>query len=459
MRTLDLRWSQRSRCVATTVRDFRAYVEGLRARLSISGRALDEMGRQHVTVPPVQVPVTSGQARAAYDAGIAPLPYGVDTQRLESRVVVPELEAPTVVLPTGAAKYWAAALVWVRRHERLFLALALAFFVAVVWAVWPTPPKKPPTELSNTPVVRSPALHAEPTTPQRLPPDPVRAAPAGASPQAAPTAPVPAAPAMVDDKAPRTGNVSPGATKPLAKSVRPSEPATNSSDVKLEAPSAAPAVESGGWSTRTWIGVTGVGLTAIAAGAGLGFRLKAGSLDREAVDTAAEAQRTVGPAGCSPDLPACQAVRAKYADRDSATSTATVAFVVAGVLGAATIAVLVWPSSDQRSVAGLHIVPDWGRPRAGYRSGARSSYCLLGDVNMISRNGVRGAALFCLACEAWACSYDPPSCDHWSSRVAPTRPDSLMVVSVEAQAPAPVMAPAGLPEARLEWVPATQPET
>ncbi|MBI5535957.1 MAG: hypothetical protein HY898_24770 [Deltaproteobacteria bacterium] len=103
---------------------------------------------------------------------------------------------------------------------------------------------------------------------------------------------------------------------------------------------------------RTIALIAGAGLTAISLGVGIGYALKKSSADDDAKSLLASAVQSYGPAPCyqpqAGAVGACEAVRDANDRRNSAGKIETVAFVSAGVFGAATIATwLLWPSKKK----------------------------------------------------------------------------------------------------------------
>jgi len=112
--------------------------------------------------------------------------------------------------------------------------------------------------------------------------------------------------------------------------------------------------ERGGVEARTIVLISGTGLTALAAGFGVGLTLQGASLDDDATKQRAVVTERYGLAGCGP-ANATQRECIKLDDtldrRNRANSFAQGAFITAGVLGAATLVTFfLWPRS-QSSVA------------------------------------------------------------------------------------------------------------
>ncbi len=134
-------------------------------------------------------------------------------------------------------------------------------------------------------------------------------------------------------------------------------------------PTSAPPADSGGPSAKTIVVVTGAGLTVIALGAGLVYKLKASASDNDASNTRAGLEHQYGAQACVSPITAgaragCAALGQLLDDRDSANQTATIAFVAGGVLAATTIGALVlWPKPSART-AGFMLIPDVG-PHGG----------------------------------------------------------------------------------------------
>ena len=108
--------------------------------------------------------------------------------------------------------------------------------------------------------------------------------------------------------------------------------------------------ERGGIETRTIVVISGAGLTALAAGFGVGLTLQGVSLDDDATTQRAFVAQQLGSAGCG-SVNATQRPCIKLNDtleqRNRANAIGQGAFIVAGVLGAATlVSFLLWPRSQ-----------------------------------------------------------------------------------------------------------------
>ena len=108
--------------------------------------------------------------------------------------------------------------------------------------------------------------------------------------------------------------------------------------------------ERGGIETRTIVVISGAGLTALAAGFGVGLTLQGVSLDDDATTQRALVAQQLGSGGCG-SVNATQRPCIKLNDtlerRNRANAIGQGAFIVAGVLGAATlVSFLLWPRSQ-----------------------------------------------------------------------------------------------------------------
>ncbi|HMI84978.1 MAG TPA: PEGA domain-containing protein [Polyangiaceae bacterium] len=115
-------------------------------------------------------------------------------------------------------------------------------------------------------------------------------------------------------------------------------------------PTAPDRAERGGIETRTIVLISGAGLTALAAGFGVGLTLQGASLDDDAATQRAKIAQQFGSAGCSvanATQRACVQLDETLGRRNRANGIAQGAFIAAGVLGAATVvSFLLWPRSQ-----------------------------------------------------------------------------------------------------------------
>jgi len=111
----------------------------------------------------------------------------------------------------------------------------------------------------------------------------------------------------------------------------------------------------GGVEARTVALWSGVGVTAVALGIGVGFALKASSAGRDADKLGS----TLGPNDCSPpEASSCANLKRALEDHNSATKAANVSFAIAGIAGVATVAMFVlWPSRHTESAGGVRLAP------------------------------------------------------------------------------------------------------
>jgi hypothetical protein len=137
-------------------------------------------------------------------------------------------------------------------------------------------------------------------------------------------------------------------------------------------------------SARVPVLVGGIALTAVALGVGVAYGLKAESASDDAASLTAKITEEAiahgqeglaeSASACSVDHTAiaadCKELGVKVDSARGARSTATVAFVAAGILGAATVAAyLLWPRSDASSAASvgrIDVVP-WNERGNGVR--------------------------------------------------------------------------------------------
>ncbi len=107
------------------------------------------------------------------------------------------------------------------------------------------------------------------------------------------------------------------------------------------------------WSPRTWAVVAEGSLTAVALGVGIGFGLRANSLQNDA-QASADSLRGTSRFACSNNAASCTTIASSYSDRDDAARFSTIGFVAGGVLGIATLAtLLLWPSSHAAPKTGM----------------------------------------------------------------------------------------------------------
>jgi hypothetical protein len=125
-----------------------------------------------------------------------------------------------------------------------------------------------------------------------------------------------------------------------------------------------------GWKPRTYVVVAEGALALVAAGVGIGFAVKADTLNTDAKNLMTTLKST-SPTPCSVPSSQCTEVASKYDDRDQAATTAKIAIVSAGVLGVATVAtLLLWPKSKSGTNTGSRY---WALPGAGGGAGAGST--------------------------------------------------------------------------------------
>jgi hypothetical protein len=121
-----------------------------------------------------------------------------------------------------------------------------------------------------------------------------------------------------------------------------------------------PPGEQRGVEPRTIALLTGVGLTAVATGTGIGFALHGSSLDQDAAALRAEVSEELDGAGCSEatSSASCAKLAEMFDRRNEANAIATGAFIAGGVLGAATVAAFfLWPRSSKMRVPHASIGP------------------------------------------------------------------------------------------------------
>ncbi|HKO53853.1 MAG TPA: hypothetical protein VJV79_39370, partial [Polyangiaceae bacterium] len=109
---------------------------------------------------------------------------------------------------------------------------------------------------------------------------------------------------------------------------------------------------------------SGVGVTAVALGIGVGFALKGA-----AADNRAEEARGTYPPGTCPSLDSsspCNEIDEALSDRESANKIANVSFIVAGVAAVATATMFfVWPRRHNGTAGHVQIVPIATRDTGG----------------------------------------------------------------------------------------------
>jgi len=122
-----------------------------------------------------------------------------------------------------------------------------------------------------------------------------------------------------------------------------------------------------GFHPRTIAIITGAGLTAVALGVGVGFKLEGSSANSDADDFLTRAKSQYGsspcsgPPGSSSDL--CVQLANKRDERNDANLISNVSFYAAGALAAGTLGMfLLWPSEPER--AGRLKASPWVSPSA-----------------------------------------------------------------------------------------------
>ncbi len=135
------------------------------------------------------------------------------------------------------------------------------------------------------------------------------------------------------------------------------------------APTAAPG-EDQGVEARTIAIWSGVGLTAIALGLGIGYTLKKSSASDDATTLKATAVSEHGVGGCADPVAAqsgtCLDLRDAIDRRDSAGKIATGAFISAGVLAVGTAAAFVfWPARSSGAAQSAMLVPSFSTRGGG----------------------------------------------------------------------------------------------
>ena len=103
--------------------------------------------------------------------------------------------------------------------------------------------------------------------------------------------------------------------------------------------------------------ISGAGLTALAAGFGVGLSLQGASLDDDAAVQRVQIAQQFGEEGCSPSnstARACVKLDDTLDRRNRANAIGQGAFIAAGVLGAATlVSYFLWPRSTVAPYAGI----------------------------------------------------------------------------------------------------------
>lgn len=102
--------------------------------------------------------------------------------------------------------------------------------------------------------------------------------------------------------------------------------------------------------TRTIVTLTGAGLTLVAAGFGLAYTLKAGSASDDIDSLQKRIDTELGQSGCYQSAsPLCTELEQRFDDRDTARSTAQLAWVFTGVLAGGTVAAyFLWPAATEK---------------------------------------------------------------------------------------------------------------
>ncbi len=97
------------------------------------------------------------------------------------------------------------------------------------------------------------------------------------------------------------------------------------------------------WRPRTWVVVSEAVVAAVALGVGVGFALRAESLDSDAKKTMSDL-RAKAATPCGTPNETCTQVNGMYADRDQSADWAKATLITGGALGLATVAtLLLWP--------------------------------------------------------------------------------------------------------------------
>jgi len=116
-------------------------------------------------------------------------------------------------------------------------------------------------------------------------------------------------------------------------------------------------VERSGIETRTIVLLSGAGLTALATGFGIGLSLQGASLDEDATVQRAKVAQELGPTACtgaSATVRSCAKLTDTLERRNRANAVGQGSFIVAGVLGAATLATFfLWPRSTVAPYASI----------------------------------------------------------------------------------------------------------
>jgi len=101
---------------------------------------------------------------------------------------------------------------------------------------------------------------------------------------------------------------------------------------------------------------TGVGVTAVSLGLGVGFALKASSASKDAGNI--QSQLPPGTCQLESNASLCASLEDSLNKRDNANLAATISFAVAGAAAAATtVMFLVWPTRRTEAAAQVHVVP------------------------------------------------------------------------------------------------------
>jgi PEGA domain len=110
-------------------------------------------------------------------------------------------------------------------------------------------------------------------------------------------------------------------------------------------------VDRGSVDTRTIVLISGAGLTALAAGFGVGLSLQGAALDDDAAAQRAQVAQKYGQEGCGPSngtVRECVKLNDTLDRRNRANEIAQGAFIAAGVFGAATlVSFFLWPRSTK----------------------------------------------------------------------------------------------------------------